>query len=365
MEAAETAAPRLPMPRTTFIGRAHELEEIRRQLATGAVVTLTGPGGSGKTRLALETARRPPAGFIDDPWWVDLASLGSGELVTGAVAMAIGLRGRGAGSVLDEIIAAVGDSRRLLVLDNCEHVVEACALLCETLITRCYGLAVLATSRTPLRISGESVVSVPVLRIDDEAVQLFVDRARSANAGFALGPSNETDVREICRKLDGIPLAIELAATWAAVMSPSELLPLLDRRFAVLTTGIRGASPRQRTLWSAIDWSHELLDPSERTLFRRLSVFAGSFTREAVEQVCSDKVLPGASILRNLASLCAASMVVVEAAPAGVTRYRLLESLRAYGLERLTDAGEHEEFHERHLRYFTGLAEATDRKSVV
>ena len=359
MEPVQTAAPRLPIPRTTFIGRSEELEQIRKLLATGAVVTLTGPAGSGKTRLALETTRRLPAGFVDEPWWVDLASLGSGELVTGAVAMAIGLRGRGGLSVLAEIIATIGDRRRLLILDNCEHVVEACALLCETLITHCHGLAVLATSRTPLRILGESVVSVPALRIEDEAVQLFVDRARSANASFAFGPLNETDVREICRRLDGIPLAIELAATWAAIMSPSELLPLLDRRFAVLTTGIRGASARQRTLWSAIDWSHELLDPEERILFRRLSVFAGSFTREAVEQVCSDEGLPGASILRNLASLCAASMVVVEAAPAGVTRYRLLESLRAYGLERLAEAAEQEEFQSRHLRYFTGLAEAT------
>lgn len=352
------AGPRLPIPRTSFVGRSAELDQIPKLLAAGAVVTLIGPGGSGKTRLALEAARRQPALFVEQPWWVDLASLASGDLVAGAVATAIGLRGLAGVELIDEIVGTIGDSRRLVVLDNCEHLIEACASLCETLVTRCYGLAVLATSRTPLRIAGEQVVAVPALRIEDEAIQLFADRARSANAGFALGPANEQDVRRICRRLDGLPLAIELAATWAAVMTPSELLPLLDRRFTVLTSGTRGASERQRTLWSAIDWSHELLGPEERILFRRLSVFAGSFTREAADQVCSDEALPGKSILSNLASLCAASMVVANAPQAGATRYRLLESLRAYGLERLGDSGEQEEFQDRHLAYFTSLAEA-------
>jgi predicted ATPase/DNA-binding CsgD family transcriptional regulator len=363
METGETAGPRLPIPRTSFVGRVAEFEEIRRLLATGAVVTLTGSAGSGKTRLALEAAQRQPAVFLDQPWWVDLASLGSGELVAGAVATAIGLRGRAGVDPVDEIVETIGDRRRLLVLDNCEHLIEACASLCQTLITRCGGVAVLATSRTPLRIPGEHVVAVPALRIEDEAVQLFADRARSASSGFVLGPANELDVRAICRRLDGIPLAIELAATWAAVMSPSELLPLLDQRFAVLTTGTRGASERQRTLWSAIDWSHELLGPAERILFRRLSVLAGSFTREAAEYICSDEPLPGASILTNLASLCSASMVVADSPPTGATRYRLLESLRAYGLDRLGEAGEQEAVQARHLRYFTGLAEAAfDRR---
>jgi non-specific serine/threonine protein kinase len=363
MEVGDPAKPRLPIPRTSFVGRAAELGEIGRLLATGAVVTLTGPGGSGKTRLALEAAQRQPDDFLDQPWWVDLASLASGDLVAGAVATAIGLRGRPGVELVDEIVETIGDGRRLLVLDNCEHLIEACASLCETLVTRCNGLAVLATSRTPLRLPGESVLAVPTLPIEDEAVQLFVDRARSANAGFALGPANEDDVGAICRRLDGIPLAIELAATWAAVMSPSELLPLLDRRFTVLTTGTRGASERQRTLWSAIDWSHELLGPTERILFRRLSVFAGSFTREAAEQVCSDQALLEASILNKLASLCSASMVVADAPPAGATRYRLLESLRAYGLERLSGSGEDEALQDRHLGYFTAVAEAAfDRR---
>jgi predicted ATPase/DNA-binding CsgD family transcriptional regulator len=363
MEPGDKGGPRLPLPRTSFVGRAPELEEIRRLLAKGAVVTLTGPGGSGKTRLALEAAQRQPDDFLDQPWWVDLSSLASGDLVAGAVATAIGLRGRPGVELVDEIVETIGDGRRLLILDNCEHLIEACASLCETLVTRCYGLAVLTTSRTALRIPGENVLAVPTLPIEDEAVQLFVERARSANAGFALGPANEDDVRAICRRLDGIPLAIELAATWAAVMSPSELLPLLDRRFTVLTTGTRGASERQRTLWSAIDWSHELLGPRERILFRRLSVFAGSFTREAAEQVCSDEALPEASILNNLASLCSASMVVADAPPAGATRYRLLESLRAYGLERLSGAREDEALQDRHLRYFTAVAEAAfDRR---
>ncbi|MDP8969492.1 MAG: LuxR C-terminal-related transcriptional regulator [Actinomycetota bacterium] len=357
------AGPGLIRPRTSFVGRAAVLEEIAKLLAEGAVVTLTGPPGSGKTRLALEAARRKPADFVDEPWWVDLASLRTGELVAGAVATAIGLRGRAGVELVDEIVATIGDSRRFLILDNCEHLLEACACLCETLVTRCRGLVVLATSRISLRIPGENVLEVPPLHIEDEAVQLFADRARSANARFVLGPANEAAVGDICRRLDGIPLAIELAATWAAVMSPSELLPLLDRRFAVLTGGSRGASERQRTLWSAIDWSHELLDPKERILFRRLSVFAGSFTREAAESVCSDEALPGASLLRHLASLCAASMVVADAPPAGVTRYRLLESLRAYGLERLGEAQEQDTLQARHLSYFTDVAEAAfDRR---
>ncbi len=357
MEPGKTAGPRLPIPRTSFIGRAAELEQIRNLLATGAVVTLTGPGGSGKTRLALEAAQ-PSRSDFGQPWWVDLAPLGSGELVAGTVATAIGIRGRAGVDILDDLVSVIGDQRRLIILDNCEHLVEACASLCETLVTRCYGLTILATSRIPLRIAAENVLPVPPLAIEDEAPQLFVDRARSSNAGFVLGPANEQVVREICRRLDGIPLAIELAAAWASVMSPSELLPLLDRRFEVLKRGSRSASERQRTLRSAIDWSHELLPPDERKLFRRLCVFAGSFTIQAAERVCSDGTLPPESILENLANLCGASMVVAGAPVAGMTRYRILESIRVYGLESLADAGEQEAFQGRHLGYFTSVAEA-------
>ncbi len=356
-EPRETAGSRLPIPRTSFIGRTVELEQIRNLLATGAVVTLTGPGGAGKTRLALEAARRGRPEF-EHTWWVDLAPLGSGELVAGAVAAAIGLRGRAGVDVVDDIVSFIGDQQRLVILDNCEHLVEACASLCETLVTRCYGLTILATSRIPLRIGAESVIPVPPLAVDDEALRLFADRARSTNPGFVLGPANEQAIAEICRRLDGIPLAIELAAAWAAVMSPAELLPLLDRRFEVLTHGSRSASERQRTLWSAIDWSHELLALKERLLFRRLCVFSGSFTVQAAELVCSDPDLPPDEVLENLANLCGASMVVAGAQVAGTTRYRILESIRAYGLERLVGAEEQETLRERHLKYFTGFAEA-------
>lgn len=303
-------------------------------------MTLTGPGGSGKTRLALEAARSRPEIFVDEPSWVDLASLGSPELVAGAVALGIGLRGRAGVELEDDIVEVIGDRPHLVIIDNCEHLIEACASLCEALVTRCAGLTFLATSRIPLRIPGESVLTVPALRIDDEAVQLFMDRAISAKAGFEIGPDNEGDVRVICRRLDGIPLAIELAATWVAVMTPSELLALLDHRFEVLKGGGRNASDRHRTLWSAIDWSHELLGPEERALFRRLGVFAGTFTREAAERVCCDDTLPPAAVLEHLAGLCAASMVVADTQTAGVTRYRLLESLRFYAVQRLAEGHE-------------------------
>jgi len=352
---------RLPVPRTSFVGREAELNEIAALLAARSVVTLTGPGGSGKTRLAVEVARRHGALFPDGQWLVDLAPIASPELVSGAVAGVVGLRGRAGAELVDVIAEAIGDRRPLLILDNCEHVIDACAGVADALAARCPALGLLATSRIPLRIAGERVLTVPPLRIKDEALPLFVDRARAASAAFALDQTNRQDVETICRRLDGMPLALELAASWAAVMTPSELLPLLDRRFDVLQSGLRGAAERQRTLWSAVDWSHELLDPRERILFRRLSVFAGTFSREAAEQICAakpggDDLLPTA-VLPTLASLCGASMVVAESPPAGTTRYRLLETLRDYGLQRLREADEEDDFRAWHLDYYTARGE--------
>jgi non-specific serine/threonine protein kinase len=224
------------------------------------------------------------------------------------------------------------------------------------LSSRCPTLAVLATSRLPLRISGETVFAVDPLASDDEAAALFIDRAAAVAPRFDPDGVEAETVREVCRRLDGLPLAIELAASWIAVMSPAELLPMLEKRFEVLTGGARDLDRRQQTLRAAVDWSHDLLEAEPRTLFRRLSVFRGSFSREAAEEVGSDAALPRPRVLRALSTLCEASMVVAETA-AAVTRYRLLETLRDYASERLVEAGEVAEVRERHLGYFTARAE--------
>jgi predicted ATPase len=347
----------LPRSRTSFVGRAGELDLIGDLLAAGHLVTLTGPGGSGKTRLALEAGRRHAGLYPDGCVLVELAGVSSPAAVAPAVAGSLGVRGRAGEELPEEIAEALGDHRILLLLDNCEHLLDACAGLAGMLMSRCEGLGILATSRTPLRIDGERVLRVPRLRIDEEALPLFVDRAQAAGAALCLDESNHRHLAAICRRLDGIPLAIELAATWVAVMSPAELLPLLDRRFDVLGGGTRGAAEHQRTLRATVDWSHELLGAEERVLFRRLSVFAGSFTREAAEAVCGDQAGGAVPMLPTLAALCGSSMVVAESAGAGTTRYRLLETLRVYGLERLRAAGEEDTFRARYLHYLTELAE--------
>jgi predicted ATPase/DNA-binding CsgD family transcriptional regulator len=357
VRASVATSRQLPRSRTSFVGRARELDLIGELLAAGHPVTLTGPGGSGKTRLALEAGRRHAGLFPDGCVLVELAGVRSPAAVAPAVAGSIGVRGRAGEDLPKEIAEALGDHRILLLLDNCEHLPDACADLASMLMSRCEGLGILATSRMPLRIDGERVLGVPPLRTDEEALPLFVDRAQAAAAGFCLDESNHRHLVAICRRLDGIPLAIELAATWVAVMTPAELLPLLDRRFEVLGGGTRGAAEHQRTLRATVDWSHELLGSEEKALFRRLSVFAGSFTREAAEAVCADQAGGDATILPTLAALCGSSMVLAESAGAGTTRYRLLETLRAYGLERLRAAGEEETFRVRHLLYLTDLAE--------
>ncbi|HEU5003267.1 MAG TPA: LuxR C-terminal-related transcriptional regulator [Actinomycetota bacterium] len=364
MSRTERGLHRLPLSRTSFVGRAHELADLAELLTAGHVVTLTGPGGSGKSRLALESAGRLAGMFPDGLVLVELAGVASPELAAPAVAGALGIRGRAGHALSGEIAEAIGDRRLLLLLDNCEHLVAACAHLVQSLIGRCPDVGILSTSRTPLRVAGERVVAVPPLRIAEEAVPLFVDRAQAAQARFALDDASRAAIEVICRRLDGIPLAIELAAPWVAVMHPSELVPLLDRRFDVLKGGARGAAERQRTLWAAVDWSHALLAPEERALYRRLSVFAGGFTRGAAEAVCAPDGLDGGTILAALASLCASSMVVAEPAAAGGTRYRLLETLRAYGLERLEEAGEGDACRARHLDYFTTMAESAHEQRV-
>jgi predicted ATPase/DNA-binding SARP family transcriptional activator len=335
----------LPAPLTDLIGRDAELAGVRALLGTSRLVTLTGPGGVGKTRLALAAARdlaspASPGAFPDGVWLVELAGVAD---VAEAVAAVLGVRDDAAAALTPRLAGALAGRRMLLVLDNCEHVVAQAAELVSALLRAAPGLRVLATSQDPLRIQGERVWSVPPLA-PEAAVALFAARA---------GVEPDADVAEICARLDGLPLALELAATRVRALGVRELADRLDDRFRLLSAGMRDAPARQRTLRAMIDWSWELLGEAERVVLRRLAAHADGCTLEAAEEVCAE---PGVDVLDTLARLVDRSLVVRAAGP----RYRLLESVAAYGAERLREAGEHELIKARHARYYTALAERAD-----
>ncbi|HEX6539312.1 MAG TPA: hypothetical protein VF155_09050 [Candidatus Dormibacteraeota bacterium] len=336
------------------MGRTAELTLIEQRLGDCATVTLTGAAGAGKTRLALEAARHASSGRVVR--FVDLAALRVAERVPAAIAAALDARASRDVDFIGAIVAAVRRRSVLLVLDNCEHLIGAAAGIAAALVARCPTLTVLATSRIPLRIRGETVIPVQPLPSPD-AMTLFCDRARNVAPGFELTAVNTAALSEICSRLDGLPLAIELAASWTAVMSPGELLRLLSSRFDVLVGGGSEAGERQRTVRAAVDWSYNLLSPEARALFRRLSVFRGSFTSDAVEAVWGADA-PGPELTTTLAALCETSMVAAESSASGATRYRLPETLRGYGADRLReDAGEERAIRDRHLMYLVELAE--------
>ncbi|MEV0346496.1 BTAD domain-containing putative transcriptional regulator [Nonomuraea sp. NPDC050680] len=339
----------LPAPLTELIGRDAEVAEVRSLLGAGRLVTLTGPGGVGKTRLALEAAAEPGRPFPGGVWLVELASATSSAspaegVVAEVVARVLGVRDDLPGSVVDRLAAALRTSPTLLVLDNCEHVVEQVAELAERLLRAAPELRVLATSQESLRVPGEVLWSVPPLG-PEAAARLLATRA-------GIGPGDD-GVAEICARLDGIPLALELAATRLRALTPRLLAARLDDRFRVLATGHRGAPARQRTLRAMIDWSWELLTSGERVVLRRLAVHADGCTLEAAEAICAE---PGLDVLDLLARLVDRSLVVRT--PGG--RYRLLESVAAYSLERLSEAGETEAVRLRHARHHADLAERAD-----
>jgi len=361
----------LPVQRTAFVGRARDLAEVRAVLDDAPVVTLTGVGGVGKTRLALQVAADAVGRFADGAWFVDLGPVLDAGFVAGAISTALRLPERRHESLEDSIVAALRDQDLLVVLDNCEHLVTAVATLVDLLVESCPGVRVLATSREPLDVEGEETYEVRPLPspaadpapgsgaalLDNDAVRLFGERARVAKRGFTLTPENAPVVADICRRLDGIPLAIELAAARLKLMSPTEILGRLDERFQLLTGGRRGALERHQTLRGAVDWSYTLLEPVEQLLFARLSVFAGGFTLDAAEEVATDPDTVGASeVLGLLASLVAKSMVVTDDAETG-TRYRLLETMREYAAERLTELGDVARSESAHAAYFLSFAE--------
>lgn len=351
----------LPTPRTTFVGRTEELRSLDEMVGKSGLFTLTGAGGSGKTRLMLEFAQRLVNRMPDGVWWVDLAPVVAQGGVARAVAAPVHIGQQAESSVLIDLL--IDHFRRgftAILLDNCEHVIDAVGDLVDQFTANCPNLLVLATSREPLRIEGEHVYVVPPLRVDDDAVALFAERARAVKADLVLGEDDRREVRAICERLDGMPLAIELAAPWVRMMSLPELHERLADRFALLIGTTRGVAERQRTLRATVDWSHDRLRTDERTLFRRLAVFSGSFSLSAAEQICSGEDVPPESVLKVLSRLCDQSMVVAQPDGTGGTRYRLLETLREYALERLRDADEEDRCRRRHFDHFLNRAEAAD-----
>ena len=352
---AENHPHNLPALLSSFVGRTREVAEVRRLLEGERLVTLTGAGGSGKTRLALRAATAATMAFEDGAWLIELASLSDPALVTQTVAATVGVPEQRTRPLLETLIEALHGRRTLLVLDNCEHLVQACAQLAQDLLQGCPGLTILATSREPLGISGEVIRIVPPLSMPSgadatsglrpdaarlgrsEAVQLFVTRAQAAAPGFELNNENACVVAQICLRLDGMPLAIELAAARLRALSVAQVAELMGDRFQLLTGGSRTAPARQRTLEAALDWSYNLLPEVERRVLQRLSVFAGGCTLEAAEAVCSDGQLATHQVREALAHLVDKSLLMADQSSREV-RYRLLETIREYGRKKLPDS---------------------------
>jgi predicted ATPase/DNA-binding CsgD family transcriptional regulator len=362
-----SAAPphNLPATPTSFVGRERELAEVERLLIDHRLVTLTGPGGCGKTRLALRVASDVLERFPDGTWWVGVASQRDPELVGAAIAETLGVRPLPGLTPLQAAGAYLASRRSLVILDNCEHLTEACAEAGDALANAGAGVFVLATSRAPLGAGEETEWRVPSLTLPtdevdrfeaSDAVALFVERARQARSSFELSKGNAEPVAEICTALDGLPLAIELAAARLRMLSVKQIATGVSDRFRLLTRGPRTESPRLQTLRASVDWSYDLLSDAERALLRRLGVFSGTFSLDAAERVCSADGIETDQVLDLLAELVDQSLVLAEEGGLEM-RYRLLETLRQYGLERLAEAGEEERLRDRHRDFFLALAE--------
>jgi predicted ATPase/class 3 adenylate cyclase/DNA-binding CsgD family transcriptional regulator len=350
----------LPAQLTSFVGRDAQLTQLRELLAQNRLVTLTGAGGVGKTRLAIQVAAQMASEFDDGACYVDLAPITDPELVPVTVARALSLPDQPGRSTMDTLTRFIGDRQMLVVLDNCEHLLDASAGLIVALLGTCAGLSVLGTSRESIGVAGEVSWRVPSLSLADEAVDLFTDRARHARPDF--GVTDEADaaaVTEICTRLDGMPLAIELAAARVRALSLTEILDSLHDRFRLLTGGARTAVRRQQTLRASVDWSHALLTEPERVLLRRLAVFAGGFDLEAAGEVAAGGDMARYQVLDQLTLLVDKSLVVAEDS-LGRTRYRLLETVRQYAAEKLGESGEADAVRTRHRDFYTHMAALLD-----
>lgn len=342
-----------PMLLTKFIGRRTELTELCQLIADHRLMTLTGSGGVGKTRLAVQLAGRLAAGFDGGVWYVDLASITDPGLVPISVARTFGLPDW-PGDREDALVRFIADRELLVVLDNCEHLLDGCAALVTALLGSCPRLRMLATSREPIGVDGELTWPTPPLSLTDEAIQLFTDRARLAQPDFTVGGDNAAAVAEICRRLDGIPLAIELAAVRVRALSLGEILDGLHDRLRVLTGGARTAVPRHQTLRASVDWSHALLTERERVVLRRLAVFRGGFDSEAAHHVAGGAELPRYQTREELSQLVDKSLVVADDR-GRQKRYRLLETVRQYAQEKLGESGESAAVCARHRDHYTAL----------
>ena len=361
----------LPVEMTSFVGRRRELREVKRLLSTTRLLTLTGSGGAGKTKLALRAAAEMSRGFPDGAWLVLLDSVRDPLLVTQAVFGALGLHDLSAGLSLSSLTDHLAGKRLLLVLDNCEHLLDACAVLASTLLAACPDLHVLATSRQALGVAGEVRLMVPPMALPAEgeetsvqhllgydAVWLLSERAAAVAPGFTVDAANAAQVLRLCRKLDGIPLALELAAVRLASLSLEQLNHGLASELSILGTGNRGAEARQQTLEATIGWSYGLLDEKERLLWARLSVFAGGFEEDAAVQVCSDARIPAEQIAGQLGALAEKSILKRQLVDGRPPRYWLLEIMRQYGLQRLRETGEQSMTQQRHFDWIRVLGEA-------
>ncbi|HEX2696271.1 MAG TPA: adenylate/guanylate cyclase domain-containing protein [Anaerolineales bacterium] len=358
----------LPIQLTSFIGRERELAEAKKRLASARLLTLIGPGGTGKTRLSMQIGAELLPMFADGVWLVELAPLADPALILQTIASIFGIREQVGMSLTELVVDYLRAKNLLLIMDNCEHLIEACAQLADQLLHACAHLKIVASSREALGISGETVYRVPSLSLPNpdeatrealtqsESAQLFIERAMAANPKFELSDKNASSVAQICRRLDGIPLALELAAARITVFSVEQIASRLDDRFRLLTGGSRTALPRQQTLRALIDWSYDMLAEEERALLRRLSVFAGGWTFDAADAIC-----PKHDVLNLLTQLVNKSLVIFDE-EGSEPRYRMLETVRQYARDKLLEMGESEEARNAHLDFFFQFTEAAAPK---